>query len=334
MGSPPFSSPFFLFILFFCCVDISVGIWPAPQELTLQGAKVYGVASRKKFSISTNDPWVKWAVSYYTESNLIFPLESTGSFTTSKSSGGKVFVDKVVKKLSIHVTNVSSEQKLSYVSRLNLMPSEEYELQIEGSTAKLNCPEAVGCLRGLETFSQLVRFSPDDGVYFIDLYGHPGLKEQTEQSTWLREVCPLQIKDYPTFKWRGLMLDTSRHFIPTHSLANLVNSMAYNKLNVLHWHPTDAEAFSLGSTEFPALADLGSWTPGSSTTTYSVGTISALSQYAARLGIRLVLELDTPAHTARYLSPFSNTLFLFKTSTILTPYSFSQLDKRAPQHNS
>lgn len=43
------------------------------------------------------------------------------------------------------------------------------------------------------------------------------------------------IIDKPRFAYRGLLVDTARHFIPVPILKKQIDSMAYNKLNVLHW---------------------------------------------------------------------------------------------------
>ena len=49
-------------------------------------------------------------------------------------------------------------------------------------------------------------------------------------------------------KLMGLLVDTARHFLPVaDALLPLLDGMAALKLNVLHWHLTDTQAFQLGS---------------------------------------------------------------------------------------
>ena len=51
--------------------------------------------------------------------------------------------------------------------------------------------------------------------------------------------APISPSDGPRFKYRGLMVDCARHFIPITMLRRIVDTMAYAKLNVLHLHLSD-----------------------------------------------------------------------------------------------
>ena len=66
------------------------------------------------------------------------------------------------------------------------------------------------------------------------------------------------IADSPRFAWRGLMIDAARHFISVPTILRTLDAMALVKLNVLHLHLTDDQAFRFGSRTFPELAQLGS----------------------------------------------------------------------------
>ncbi len=73
----------------------------------------------------------------------------------------------------------------------------------------------------------------------------------------------MTITDAPRFVWRGLMVDSSRHFLPVATLLTLLEGMSSTGLNVLHWHITDEQAFPLQTTSCPRLAQLGAYSfPG------------------------------------------------------------------------
>jgi hexosaminidase len=56
---------------------------------------------------------------------------------------------------------------------------------------------------------------------------------------------PISVSDEPEFSYRGVMIDTARHFLPFHMILETVDAMMYNKMNVLHWHITDEDSFPL-----------------------------------------------------------------------------------------
>ena len=51
------------------------------------------------------------------------------------------------------------------------------------------------------------------------------------------------ITDAPRFQWRGLMVDVARHYISLETLRRTLDAMGYFKLNVLHIHLSDDQAF-------------------------------------------------------------------------------------------
>ena len=100
------------------------------------------------------------------------------------------------------------------------------------------------------------------------------------------------INDAPRFQWRGLMVDVARHFISLETLRRTLDAMGYFKLNVLHIHLSDDQAFRFLGTSFPELASPGH---------YTALELTALVAYAADRGIRVVPELDVPGHTTSWL---------------------------------
>jgi hypothetical protein len=112
---------------------------------------------------------------------------------------------------------------------------ESYNLEITDRQAKITAPTTVGAMRGLETFLQLLESDRERFLFSGGFDFRP-----------------------PRFAWRGLMIDSARHFQPMEVLKRNLDAMAAVKLNVLHWHLTEDQGFRVESKKFPELHQMGS----------------------------------------------------------------------------
>lgn len=101
----------------------------------------------------------------------------------------------------------------------------------------------------------------------------------------------LQIDDAPRHPWRGLLVDVARRPLPFDALLELLDGMAAARLNVLHWHLTDDQAWRLESARYPRLHERAS-----GGFFYTLDQARRLVHEAAQRGIRVVPELDLPGH--------------------------------------
>lgn len=146
---------------------------------------------------------------------------------------------------------------------------ESYTLEVTNAGAKLTAPTPLGTLHGLQTFLQLVDVSSDGFA-----------------------VPVVTIQDRPRFPWRGLLIDSSRHFTPLEVIRRNLDGMEAVKLNVFHWHLTDNQGFRVESKKFPKLHELGS-----NGQYYTQEEIRDVIAYALDRGIRVVPEFEMPGHS-------------------------------------
>ena len=137
---------------------------------------------------------------------------------------------------------------------------------------RLYAATVVGAMRGLETLQQLVQSERTD--YFVPA---------------------MSIRDTPRFRWRGLMVDCGRHFMPVDVIKRSLDGMAAVKLNVFHWHLTEDQGFRIESRALPKLAGLGS-----DGLFYTQEEAREIVAYARDRGIRVVPEFDMPGHTSAW----------------------------------
>jgi hexosaminidase len=149
---------------------------------------------------------------------------------------------------------------------------ESYTLDVGASGVRLHAATVVGAMHALETLQQLIQ--ADATGYFLPA---------------------VSIQDTPRFRWRGLMIDCGRHFMPVEVLKRTLDGMAAVKLNVFHWHLSEDQGFRMESRVFPELTALGS-----DGLFYTEEQAREIVAYARGRGIRVVPEFDMPGHSSAW----------------------------------
>ncbi|CAE6448085.1 unnamed protein product [Rhizoctonia solani] len=182
-----------------------------------------------------------------------------------------------LKKIQLEYGGSSKGKKLQDEATTALGTRDEaYTLSVpaDGSTATISANSTLGLFRGLTTFTQM--------WYSYDSY------------TYTPEA-PYAITDKPAYPYRGLHLDTARNYFPVADIKRTLDAMSWVKLNQFHWHIVDSQSFPLVLSEFPELAEKGAY---SSKKVYTEADVKGIITYAAQRGIDVMLEIDTPGHTA------------------------------------
>ncbi len=170
-------------------------------------------------------------------------------------------------------TNISNSQ----------LGSEGYELTISVENIKLTANTPEGIFRGIQTIRQLFPASIESST--------------VQKGPW--KIAAGTILDYPSYSYRGSMLDVARHFFGATDVKRYIDLIAAYKMNVLHLHLADDQGWRIEIKSWPALTEIGSTTQvgGGKGGFYTQEVYKDLVQYAADRFITIVPEIDMPGHT-------------------------------------
>ena len=235
-----------------------LGLMPWPENVkTVPGSTRFIVENSFSVSVpATTDRHLRKAVAIFLDDLR----RHTGSLPLDFA-----FAEPQKGQLQISVEHAGKEIQ-------ELGEDESYTLEVTPSAANLKASTTLGAMRGLQTFLQLAEITP--------------------QGFALPAVV---IQDKPRFPWRGLMIDSSRHFTPIDVIKRNLDGMAAVKLNVFHWHLSDNQGFRVESVRFPKLHEMGS-----DGLYYTQGQVREIISYARDRGIRVVPEFDMPGHSTSW----------------------------------
>ncbi len=219
----------------------------------------------------------------------LLPVNKDFSAAVSGSADERLksYISRVMRRLegrtmfefSREMSTDPEKAKLAIVTRStgNAVPKlgddESYRLEVNDAQVTIEAATTVGAMRGLETLLQLLE-GDETGFYFPAVV----------------------IEDKPRFPWRGLMIDSARHFQPVEVIKRNLDAMASVKMNVMHWHLTEDQGFRVESKKFPELHQMGS-----DGDFYTQDEIREIIKFAADRGIRVMPEFDMPGHATAWL---------------------------------
>ncbi|MHC9013318.1 family 20 glycosylhydrolase [Stenotrophomonas rhizophila] len=172
--------------------------------------------------------------------------------------------------------------------------AEGYQLRSDARGATVQAATEAGLFYGAATLSQLLTGGSDG------------------------KLPALRIDDAPRFSWRGLMLDSARHFQSLDEIKQVLDAMAEQKLNTFHWHLTDDQGWRMEIKRYPKLTGIGSCRipagdGGRDPVTgaerpycgfYTQDQIREVIAYAAARHIQVIPEIDVPGHATAAIAAY------------------------------
>jgi hexosaminidase len=184
--------------------------------------------------------------------------------------------------------------------------AEGYELSVLTNVAVIRAATSAGVFYGTQSLLQLL-----PSAIFSAKRAH--------EMAWT--IPCVEISDSPCFQWRGFMLDVSRHFFTKTEVEQVLDLMAFYKLNTFHWHLVDNQGWRIQIKKYPKLTEVGAWRGGigfgldpKSATAYdkhgryggfyTQRDIHEVVAYAAARHITIVPEIEMPAHSSAALTAY------------------------------
>ncbi|KEG41934.1 beta-N-acetylhexosaminidase [Streptomyces griseorubens] len=164
--------------------------------------------------------------------------------------------------------------------------------------------DAAGVLHGAQTLRQLL--------------GADAFRRAPVRRDRVWTVPHLTVEDAPRLRWRGLMLDVARHFMPKEGVLRYLDLMSAHKLNVLHLHLTDDQGWRVEIKRYPRLTETGSWRARTKIGHrasplwddrphggfYTQDDLREIVAYAAERHISVVPEIDVPGHSQAAIAAY------------------------------
>ncbi|MHB8478533.1 MAG: beta-N-acetylhexosaminidase [Steroidobacteraceae bacterium] len=159
---------------------------------------------------------------------------------------------------------------------------------------------------GIEVAAERITVSASSAAGLF--YGAVTLWQLLPPGTDAGRIPVQTIRDAPIYRWRGLMLDSSRHFQSPAFVRSMIDWMAWHKLNVLHWHLTDDQGWRLEIRKYPRLTSVGAWRVEPDGTRYggfyTQDEVGGIVRFAASRHVQIVPEIDMPGHATAAIAAY------------------------------
>lgn len=249
-------------------------------------------------------------------------VEKKGTFTINQETVIHLSIDNEEMRNALTVWNdlmataagfpleVSSTPRSSNVIRCRInssLPNEEaYKLTVSKSSIQIEAKTPTGIFYAFQTLRQLMPPAIESG-------------SKAEGDIEWNVPC-VSIEDEPSFGYRGLMLDVSRHFMPKEVVKRYIDLMSFHKLNTFHWHLTDDQGWRIEIKKYPKLTSIGGFrdktiigharsTPYQWNTEryggfYTQEDVKEVVAYAQKRFVEVIPEIEMPGHAVAALTAY------------------------------
>ena len=237
----------------------------------------------KQLSILPRPGMVKWLPGQ-------FELTSETRIVGIKEA--KEAIDILTEKLSRNerinqkISNYSKQNQIQFFLDKSLAKQGDgaYLLNIKSNGISISANERSGFFYAIQTLLQLLPLE---------------IVSKTENPPPKILLPCVSIVDKPKYSWRSFLLDSGRQFQSVEFIKRYLDYLAMMKINVFHWHLTEGQGWRIEIKKYPKLTSIGSQvaTGEEQKGYYSQDDIKEIVEYANKLCITVVPEIDVPGHS-------------------------------------
>ncbi|MGY3795528.1 family 20 glycosylhydrolase [uncultured Aquimarina sp.] len=227
-----------------------------------------------------------------------FTIDKETSFFSKEEEAKKIatfFIEMIQEKTGL-LLNTSEEKK---ENSIHLVIDSSLSINEEGYLLKtfedhiiITAKTAKGLFYGTQSLLQLL----------------PSVSREDYTSDIEIIIPSVDIKDEPAFKWRGVLLDVSRHFFTVEFIKKQLDFLATLKINKFHWHLTDDQGWRIEIKQYPKLTEIGAKRGDNNNTIYhgfyTQEDIKEVVAYAQERFIDVIPEFDMPGHARAILAAY------------------------------
>lgn len=239
----------------------NIGVWPLPSNAQPAAGSLALDAANFTIVFDASDAFLSTVTERFRAALFFSP-------TAAPPSAGAA----TLRTLTLAVADAS-------VRQIQQDTDESYSLTFspDGASATLAGATIFGVRHGLETFVQLSGCARTPGAVY--------------------SVQAMNVSDAPRFPFRGLLVDSARHWLPPAVLLQMMDALAMNKMNTLQVGFAIDWSWTVQSAAFPNLTQKVSYGPPG-THMYARETVAWLVSEANYRGVRLIPYIEAVGHDA------------------------------------
>ena len=228
-----------------------------------------------------------------------------GSLPDSLSIEAARFVSDLNAATGLQATAQSRKEGAIRMQQVADCPPEGYRLTIDSEGVSIEAGTSAGFFYAFQSLKKMLPANVMARTY-----------DNKKKYAW---PC-VTIQDEPRFRYRGFMLDVSRHFFTVEQLKRMIDIMAAYKMNHFHWHLTDDQGWRAEIQAYPRLTTVGATAPNCRITDMKRGTywtnqpygphfysrneMREVVEYCAQRHITVIPEVDMPGHFVAALAAY------------------------------